>query len=254
MSNELVKTENTAVATTGMSMLDELGVSASDLTIAKILLMQSTSELVGDGKANFGDMINSVTGEKLGQIDKPVEIIPLSVNKTWVVFDMSSGQPEFMRVEPFTAANASQTWEGEEDGKPIRRDQSINFYVLLGSDVASGEAFPLMVSFRRTSYAAGKALVTQILKQRMFKKSEYSKTVLLDASRQKNGTNTFAIFEVKPGRATTPEEQETAKTMLSMISASKPVVDDSDLRHPAQEQATAPKPVVVKTDVVDEVY
>jgi hypothetical protein len=255
MTQALVKVEEKAlVVSQGQSALEELGVSASDLAIAKILLMQSTSEMVGDGKANFGDMVNSLTGDKLGSIGKPVEILPLAVNKSWVIFDMSSGQPEFLRTEAFTAANANQPWEGEEDGKPVRRDQSINVYVLLVSEITSGEAFPLMVSFRRTGYAAGKALVTQILKQKMFKKPIYARTVMLDATRQKNGTNTYAVFEVKPSRPTTEAEQATAEALIEMLSTQKPVVDESDLRTP--EPSAAPKPVVIKTTegTVDEVY
>lgn len=240
MNQEIQSTEAPKppmVPPTAAELLAEAGVSAADLVIPKLLLMQGTSEYVGDESAEVGDIVNSQTHEVLGGIGKPVEFVPLKLYKTWRIYDMSSKQPKFLREEPVTAANADQEWEGLEGKTPVRRDQNFNFFILLKSELDAGEAFPCVVSFKRTSMNAGKQLATQLFKLAALGKLPYSQTVKLGVRKDKKETNTYAVYEFQKGNPCTEVEKTEAQRWLKTLSSVKYTVD---AKEEAEAVPTAP--------------
>lgn len=251
MSNELVKTEETKALSVSSAM-EELGISASDLSIPKLHCMQSTSELVGEGQAKPGELVNSMTKEILGGYDKPIEIIPLFANKTWVYYDMSTGQPKFMRIEPMTPATENLPWDDIENGIKIRRDACLNFFVLLNKDAEEDECFPYVISFKRTSYAAGKALATHLLKLKMFRKPVFDKTVILSSRKEKKDTNTYAVLGIAVGKSASEKARNAAQLWLDLLAKNSYRVDNSDV---AEEVAKPAAPTVtVVGGSVDDTY
>jgi hypothetical protein len=247
-TKEIVAKENTPTALISMSeQIKELGISAQDLVIPKILLMQNTSEMVGDGKAKLGDVINSQTLEILGSVDKPISFIPLKLYKTWRVYDMSQGQPSFLRQDAVSATNEKLPWEDVEEveGKqvPIRRDLCMNFFVLLMSEVEEGTAFPCVVSFKRTSMQAGRQLATHLFKMACLNRLPYSQTQVLKVTRQKQDTNTYAVFEIGKGAELSLAHKEVAATWVANLAQIAYKVDEAD---ETEAPAAAPAaPVVV---------
>lgn len=231
MSTELVaSTETKEVAMS--EMMAEIGVQAQDLVIPKLLLMQNTSEYVGDEKAKLGDVVNSQTIEVLGGFASPVAILPLKLYKTWRVYDMSGGQPEFMHQDPVTPANEKQEWEGTEvvDGQtiPVRRDLCFNFFALLKTDIANGEGFPVVVSFKRTSMQAGRQLATQMFKMGAIRRPSYARNILLSVKKEKKDTNTYAVFECRVGDLSSEAEMLECKKWLGLLGSMKYTVDEKD--------------------------
>lgn len=246
MKNEMVKVETGNKELTAQSVMQDLGISASDLMIPRVNLMQNTSERVGMGQAAFGDLINSLSGEKIGDFATPCEFIPIKVQKTWVIFDVSGAQPKFIRIDPMTAQNEKQPWEGVENGVKVRRDQSLDFHIVLAADIKKGEAFPYLLSFRRTSYAAGRALATHITKLVYLGKEMHSKVCNLKVERQKNETNVYAVLNVQPSRAATDEEKEASKMWIDLLKQNQYKTDDDTLvQTEAPTQKTAEKPAIV---------
>lgn len=229
--------------------MEETGISASDLIIPKLHLMQNTSELVGEGKAKLGDVVNLQTMEVVGGFEKKVEVIPLKLYKTWVIYDMSGPKAKYARQEPVTPGNENLPWEDKENGIPIRRDFTINFYVLLKDDVAKEEAFPIVISFKRTSLQAGKQMATQVFKMAALGKPSYNQTLLLGVSKEKKDTNYYGVFECSKGNLTSEVEKAAAKHWLAMVNSMKYKVDDSDLK--ATAEAVAQAPIVVGGDESD---
>lgn len=204
-------------------------IDSADIMIPKILLMQGLSEAVNDGKAAQGDMIDSLETKKLGDRNSPVEIIPICTNKTWIVSRKEKKASKFEYVEtiPMTAENSKLAMEEEEkDGSVIRRDRSLNFYVLLASDV---EGLPYVVSFRRTSYTAGKKLITHFQKMQMLRQPPAAKTLMLSCVQDKNDMGTYFKFDVSTGRVSKPEEVATAKQWYETIQGGVKV-DESDVK------------------------
>jgi hypothetical protein len=138
----------------------EVEFSASDLVIPKIMAMQPTSELVSQERAKYGDFINSVTEEIIGNIEsKPIEFIPFFAVRKWCVQkkDPASGKLEFLSFEPITKENQGLPYESQENGETIIRTMYRDIYVLLADS-----AVPFIVQFKGVSGRAGKVLMSNM--------------------------------------------------------------------------------------------
>lgn len=200
----------------------DLATRAEDVVIPRLRLLQNTSEEVSENKGKLGDIYNSQTSQVIGGFDKPVEIVPMLMYKTWRVMDVSGAQAAYVREEPVTADNQDRAWEGREDvldrktkqmkkACPVRYDFSYNFFVLLQADIAAEEAFPAVISFRRSSALAGKQLATHLFKRDALQQLPYSKTVILKVGKQKKDTNTYGVFEIHEGTKSSPEAHKAAE-------------------------------------------
>lgn len=230
--NQLEVRKETQVALPMDNILSDLGISANELAIPKLLLMQNTSEFVGEGMFQMGDIINSLSKEKVGSLDSPVEIIPLFMQRNWVVYNVSDGQPVYMRQEPVTSANEKLPWDDIEAGVVIRRDMSLDVYCLLTKEIESGEAFPIVISFRRTSFNAGKIIATTGMKLRVLGRELFSKVISIKSMRQKSEKNVYAVLESTPSRNATSSEIEAAKIWASALKNNTHKVDSSEFEKP----------------------
>jgi hypothetical protein len=177
-----VREQNAISTQVSNAELDEWGmpVSARDIIIPNIYLMQPMSEKVTAGDAAFGDFRESLSNEKLGDFKEGFDVVPLMLEKLWVEFDDSDDldEKEYLRTVPVTPANEALPYEDQEKDqetgkmRKIARDLVFRFYVLLLKDLEMGTALPHIISFRRTSLRAGKQLATQM----------YVKTVQLTRS------------------------------------------------------------------------
>ncbi len=200
--------------------------------------MQGLSELVGEGKAIMGEMRGSVDGNLLGGKDKPLEILPFYITKSWILFAEVNGKLEYTGQVPFGPDNAAWEWDAVIDGQRVRRDQSINVYCCLPSEIASGIFMPYLVTFRRTSYTAGKKVVTMKEKLRMFKRPVASTTLVLSCKADKNDKGTFYVWDVAQGRNSTNEEMASVTPWFNMVRQNGVKVDDSDLESESVKVAT----------------
>lgn len=248
-----LKTQALAIAQQAEAMaqqMAETGIEAGDLEIPKIMLMQNTSELVGDERAKLGDLVNTMTEEVIGGFTQTVEIVPLKLFKTLRIYDMSGAQPKLMRAEPLTSENAKLPWEGMEGDIPIKRVTNMNFFVLLKKEILDGSSFPLVVSFKSTGMQAGKQLATHLFKLVALNRLPYSQSVLLTSSKEKKDTNTYAVFGIGKGMSLTPEQVMDAKSWLVRLASMNVRI------HEVQEEGEtgganrgpAPAPYVISGD------
>ena len=233
MSNELVNKQTTEVAIPEGAWGSE-GVDSHDILISKILLQQSLSKFVLDEKAKPGDMVDSVSGEVLGDKNKPIEIIPIMMNKSVVVEILRDGKYEYLRQEP--VQSFPEKLEYVKDGESYRLNKSLNFYVLNASTAKEADAFPMVISFRRTSFMAGKALSTHFAKAQIGRYSPASKVFSISTHKVENDKGTFYTFtDVKQVRASTPEELANAYNWYKTLKSASVKVDESD-----DEEVTTP--------------
>ena len=83
MSKE-VTTQNTGteLAQPAQSWAMPSGMNSNDIVIPKIACAQAMSKSVIDGDARFGDFLDSMTMDKLGDLKNPVNFIPFfMINK-----------------------------------------------------------------------------------------------------------------------------------------------------------------------------
>jgi len=173
-------------------------IDASQLTIPKILCMQGLSQMVADGDAQMGDIVDSLTGERLGcgreKDFAPLDFVPLYSFQEWVVYEkMKNGELQFIEKVPFGPDNASWKWDTEDQKRVV----VMNFYVMLEKDLDDEGALPYLLSFRSTSYKAGKKLATLVKKGALAQRPAPAYTYTLTAHKDSNDKGTFYVFDVK---------------------------------------------------------
>ena len=253
-NKEVAKKETTAVAVQPSTPQET--VLRSDVIIPKVLLMQGLSEMVTERKAMMGDMVRSTTGEKLGDDKSPLEIIPLTFKNTWVLQEQVAGKFEYRGIEPRTAANEGLEWDFVKNGAKWKRVKSIELFALLPADVdaelaeiakfeKTGEMpdlnktlLPVVISFRSTSYTAGKSVVTHFTKAAGMAKygvKAHGFTLSVKCRPEKNDKGSYFVWDVAQGKKVSPKAYERAEEWYSVISADQNLKVDE-----AAEQTSAP--------------
>lgn len=236
MKNEMQTTNTSLPATSAPPQVSKI--LAADVVVPRLLLMQGTSDFVKDRKATLGDMVRSTTAEKLGDPDKMIQIIPLAEpTPTWIIEFRQVGAQRwsFKGIEPRTALNDGLPWkfEADKDGKPLAAGQPSNFewrrvkcltlYALLPADIdafraeeekaARGEMpdiskalTPIVISFRSTSFKAGKEVITFFTDVAQFRMPAWKFSIGLGCYLDKNDQGTYYVFKVD--RKSTPVAKE----------------------------------------------
>lgn len=248
MSKDLVKKETNAVATKA-DLAGDWGFQGdpSDILIPRILIGQSTSKAVQDEKLAFGQLFRSTTNEILGGKGKPFSFIPLYMTKTWVISEKKGGRFEFRSIEPFTADNKDLPWTWIDRNIEWKREQSLNFFVLLPSDVGrdlsarralieKGEIpdldaslLPCVLSFKSSSFKAGKILVTHFAKASDFNIPPYVNVFKLDSEVKQNDTGAkFYVMTIEKEGKTDPAMLPVCKKWRETVSQQAIKVDEPD--------------------------
>jgi len=205
------------------------GMSTSDILIPKLLLMQGLSVLVTEQKAVMGELVNSVTGEKLGGPNKVIEFAALKSYRELQILEEIDGDWKFIRSEPMTAKNENLPWEEEVNGVRTKRVKCLNFFIRLARDFGKKEEFPYLLSFRSTSYKAGRILVNEGKKLEVLGQPLASKLFDLTCKLEKNPQNKpYYVLSATPGRATTPKELNECYEWYLMIKKGLTTTDTSD--------------------------
>lgn len=212
-------------------------ISSQDLLISKMLLMQPLSTLVVDGKATPGDMVDSVSQQILGNKNKPVEIIPIHMTKTWSIFKNVGGKFEYDHMEPITPANEQQPYEFTVDGVQYQRNKDMNFFVLLRSEAKEASAFPRVITFRRTSSMAGRNLATHFAKAAMEKMPPAAYAFNVSCTMEKNDKGSYFVYHVERTTRTEVPEIAAAYRWYKTLQTQTHRVDESENEG---EQAKAP--------------
>lgn len=239
---------NGAVAAPLKDEWDLGDVDSRDIIIPRLLIMQSPSKYVQQDKAQFGDIVNSVSGEILGTARekdrKPVRFIPIKEEKSWTIFELSGSKPEFRGVEPRTPVNENLEREYEKDGKKFKRYKTLNFFVLLEEDLKTMDMpLPYVVSFRSTSFKAGRVLSTHfVMCKAALQKGKMvpppSTMFELSGVKTSNDKGTFYVMDVKPVGPTPDEYVLVAAQWLKTLKTKAYQVDETDAEVDAETEVT----------------
>jgi hypothetical protein len=207
--------------------------SGQDIIIPKILAMQGLSDLVTSRKAVMGEFRDNVSGELLGSIDAPIPFIPFYMEKIWIEsMPKEGGKFKFSGITPITRKNEDLPWEDTDDkGKVLlKRDYTMQFYVLLPSDLEQGLTLPYVISFRRTSLRAGKKLATQMyVTNRQMQLPPAGKIMNLLGKIDSNNDGSYVVMDVGTEDNTPKEYMMKALEMFKIVQSGKAKVDHSDL-------------------------
>jgi len=246
MSKQVVAKEANELAVQNLNEWGEAPVlNAQDIIIPKILPMQPSSELVTDAKASIGEFRDSLTSAKIGSIAEPFEIIPFHMDKVWDINEEDEdGNFKWVRTEPLIedatkpGYNDNLPWQDTENGVAVKRIRRMNFYVMLPGEIAGGGATPYVISFKSTSFKAGKQMYTQMyMRNRAANLAPCAYTFKVGGEKQKNEKGTFIVPSVELGRKSTAEENAACLTWFKTIKKGGVKVDESDLKDAASVAA-----------------
>ncbi|MBK8455633.1 MAG: hypothetical protein IPL34_20345 [Thiofilum sp.] len=225
MNNELMINEAQAPIELHPNFADmaaEMGITATDIVLPRLLLTQPMSPYLSDGSTGdtvvrTGDIVTNDSYVVVGGVDKPVEVVAFKLWKVWNEYHMVSGEKEYVTSYPVTAMNARQRYqEIMADGTEVIRDFVMNYFVVERSKLGF-VATPSLVSFKRTSINAGKAIATMLQSSMVFGKAPWSKSIKLSSSIIKDGNRTYAVLVAKPGTNLTDEEMAAANKMYGIV-------------------------------------
>jgi hypothetical protein len=220
-----------------------MGLSAADMLMPRVLLMQGSSELVKKAKTkSAGDVIDSVSGETLlsakdAADGKKIEMIPLTAYKTWIIdrFDTVKQKWVYHTQKPMLPNEEGLPWEFQEQDPQsklivqYRRKYRINVYALIKSQIGTDDSLPYLVSFQVFSLAEGKKITTHMLKAARNKKYPYCKSFYLSSgtTTSKRG-DSFEIFKVELGAEVPKNQQAAAHSWMEEIQTGRVKVDSDE--------------------------
>jgi hypothetical protein len=216
MSKEVVEAKKQELVNQEMmAAWGDTDVSAGDIVIPKILLMQGLSEAVAEEKAKMGDYLDSLTGTVIGSHKKPIEVVPFHLERIWIHSKKEGGDFVF---DSITTAHGPNEYEylQVQDGVEWKHEYCMNFYVLRPEDMA----LPYVLSFKGTSRKAGKALATQMfVKNKMAGKIPPAFVMELGAHKESNDKGTYYVWDVTVKRESSKEEVSTAFDWFKTVNA-----------------------------------
>lgn len=239
MSKEVTKTETTDVVVSEEMAAwgADQDISSQDVMISKILPMQGSSKLIGEGKAMFGEYRDSVTEELLGSIKEPVEFIPFHCEKFWIVNKKESNENRFKYAyrEPITRENENRSWTEKIGDVEYKYEYTFMFYVIFPKDVEDGIPTPRTIQFKSTSVRGGKKLFTQMfVRNKQMKLTPASFVMSLLGKKMSNSDNTWISLDVETSRKSTQPEMMAAFELFNAVKGGEQKVDHSDIEKTSQ--------------------
>lgn len=196
----------------------EGGVDINQITIPRVRLLQGLSEEVkNDGKTfQAGMIINSITKELLTQQFIPLVKLPT----TWVRFNARDRKsPGFLSdFEP-----GAMIWRSDDANDPRVKEQAkwgpnnepplatefMNFLCYF-----EGFTLPQVLSFSKSSYAAGKAFFTMAFG---FGGALYSRKYELTATKQSKADMSWFALETRAAGKCSEDELAIGKTLMEVF-------------------------------------
>ena len=216
----------------------EDGVDREDIIIPRVKLLQALSPEVQAGIKPQGVFINSITQEEV----EPV-FIPLFKFKNWIKFNpRDKRDPNFNPdFEP-----GAIIWRTDDPNDPRIAEAKfgpngelptattfLNFFCLFSTP--SMDFKPTILSFSKTSYKAGKKLLTLSL---MAGGDMFSRKYELSSNKTKNDIGEFYVMEVSPAGKVSDEEYAAAEMAYNMYRGKKIEVHDDLSDIDVEVQAT----------------
>lgn len=201
----------------------EAGYDKEDIIIPRAKLIQALSPEMTDKEIRktfpniqTGSIINSLTKEPLAVGEEGVEFVPVFMFKNYIRFNPRSADKAGFdsNFEPGAIIWRSndhldprvqaETKFGPAGEKPVATT-FLNFFCYV-----AGQPMPVIVSFSKTSYGAGKQLLSLA---RMKGGDMFAHKYRLTSDMETNDIATFAVLKISAAGAATPEEYQVCEQL-----------------------------------------
>ena len=225
---EVTATTGTELATIGLDEFGSAPVSSNDIMIPKLQLMQKMSrKLDADDTLREGDVIDSLSGEKVGGLKDPFEVLPFYMEKVWFTSVRNGEEWELLSIEDVTVENENKRYNETVNGKEYKNELHMRFYCIRPADAT----LPYVLTFKGMSLKSGKLLATQMyIKNRAAKLNPAGMVMNVSITKESNDKGTFCVMTPSPARRSTQEEQQMALDWYRTVIASKEVIRTAEVR------------------------
>ena len=223
-------------------------VDSGDILIPKLFVLNPMSVLCIENPEDFrsGDLVRSTDKKVLGNTKEGVAFIPIADTKVWKISKSTGSKFEFVRFEDYNRSNADLPWNWEEGGVQWRRDTTVNMFCLLPADILREQEaiadfektgdlpdpddvmLPCCISFSRTSYAAGKVLLSHKAKCVSMRMNMAVKTFMLKSRMETNDDNKYYVLDVSPLEKTNVEFMAACKKWYLTIKETNVQMDEEN--------------------------
>lgn len=136
--------------------------------------------------------------------------------------------------------NDNLPWQDTVNGVAIKRVRRMNFYCLLPKEVGAGAATPYVISFKSTSFRAGRQMYTQMyMRNARQGLAPCAFLFKVGGEKEKNDKGTFIVPNVELSRPVNPDEYKEALSWFKQIKKGGTKVDESDVHTEAADVADA---------------
>lgn len=195
MSKSVVKKEEQkqelAIAVDNDSFFGLDEITTKDIKIPLIYLAQNMSELVSEGDAKPGDIVDNLNNSVLGSMKSPAQVVPLYFKKSYVVQKLVNGKKTFLRLDDY---DKEREYEEVTNDGTVYNLPCYNFFCLVKGD----EAFTTyLLSFRgsRNITSAGRPMLSQIMnKWQNLKAAPYNYIFDIGVKKVENEKGSWFVF------------------------------------------------------------
>lgn len=253
MSKEVVTHEPGKHLPAQMASSMDGEVLKTDIIMPYIVLGQGLSDAVVDKAVDQGDIYRSTSREVIGGPDSPIDVIFLHAPKPdWVIEQKPKGKDKFewRRSLPRNASNETLPWSywADDDGNEMeagakgatewRRVKRLSVLAILPKDIEAQKAemekadqgelpdpskalTPVMLSFRSSSYDAGKRIITFFSRAKSLRVPIWKYQLSMFDALEKNDQGAFYVWgcdDAKP-KPVTKEHLTFVEEWVQMIGA-----------------------------------
>jgi len=223
----------TTQPTTAMATTEAFGggFNSQDIALPIIVLRQNSYLNPAMEDFNPGEIVRRPDNVVLAGKGEEVLFVPVGIEKVWRIVDVTElSKTRTIGTEPFTATNARDPLEWEDDNGRYRRDACFNVHILLlddlkkqakmmealtnGEDIDTDDfTLPSRVTFFRSGYSAGKLVNTHFeMCKALGGQSPATKVFALKSKAMKNDQgNWFALDVTKVADA---KKKKTPKDLM----------------------------------------
>ena len=222
--NEVAVVEETNVLAFVAPEFQPEEVNTDDIAFPKMLLMQPISESVTDGKHTAGDVIDSVTGEKIADTKDGVEIYPIRMRKYYVVKNVDEDN-KYVRTEAIISKDdMNKPWNFEENGIQMKRQPVMEIFCLSPNN----SELPYLLRFKGMSFkSVGKNFYTMAFAlPAAQKKAPFIRSLVITSKKEKNEKGVFFVYNFSLGKLTDAETYATCSTWFETTKTAKIEVED----------------------------
>lgn len=226
-----IETQSTSLAAFADDAWGFDAIDPKDIIIPRLLLLQANGKLVADEKGAAGDILNTTTYEKLGsgrkKDKKDISVIPIKMYKTLLTELKRDGTKSFVSLKPITPGMEIPPYDVEQgDGSVLLNMQCINVYFLLASEATDPTALPHVITFKNSSYNAGKVIANHFLgclraRAAGFKDERAIPAATVFSLGANGHTNergqTFFVYEVSKARNASVDELAAAHAWAGLL-------------------------------------